>query len=111
MLDESELRALVGPRRSRPGRKACRQHRDLFNDRQTGRPEWIGVFTGSVRTRRHLLVPVRGAEKAGNAVRIPWTKEQVESAPDYGRLEGTISEEMEREAYRNYGLEPAATGS
>jgi hypothetical protein len=110
MLDESELRALVShdvlDREGRPVGNIG----TFFNDRQTGRPEWIGVFTGRIRTR-HLLVPVRGAEKEGNAVRVPWTKEQVESAPDYGRLEGTISEEMEREAYHHYGLEPAAAGS
>ena len=30
------------------------------------------------------------------------------SAPDYGKPDRAISEEMEREAYRHYGLESAA---
>jgi hypothetical protein len=39
---------------------------------------------------------------------VPWTKAQVDDAPDYG-TDTSISEELEREAYRHYGLEPAAT--
>ena len=37
-----------------------------------------------------------------------WTKEQVEAAPDYGEPERNIPEELERELYRHYGLEPTA---
>ena len=78
----------------------------FFADRSSGRPEWIGVFTGTFR-QHHYLVPVEGADVDGSAVRVPWTKEQVRSAPDYRDPEGSISEEMEREAYRHYGLQPA----
>ena len=56
----------------------------------------------------HTYVADRGAEREGTALRLPWTKEQVSSAPDYGKPDRAISEEMEREAYRHFGLESAA---
>jgi|Tabmets5t2r1_1033131.scaffolds.fasta_scaffold32776_1 sporulation protein YlmC with PRC-barrel domain len=107
MLTESELRTLLSRDVLDKDGKSLGNIETFFNDRNTGTPEWIGVFSGTFR-QHHRLVPVRGAESEGNAVRVPWTKEQVESAPDYGKPEGGISEEMEREAYRHYGLEPAA---
>jgi hypothetical protein len=107
MLSESELRALTGRDVLDSDGTSVGYVERFFNDRGSGEPEWIGVFTGSFR-HHHRLVPVRGAENAGTAVRVPWTKDQVQGAPDYGA--GTsISEELEREAYGHYGLEPATT--
>ena len=106
MLNESDLRALLGHDVLDREGKSVGNLETFFNDRQTGRPEWIGVFTGTFR-KHHFLVPVRGADREGNAIRVPWTKEQVHAAPEYGDPEASISEEMEREAYRHYGLEPA----
>lgn len=106
MLNESELRALMSRDVLDREGKSIGNVETFFKDRQTGKPEWIGVFTGTFR-QRHFLVPVRGIESEGVRVRVPWTKDQVHSAPDYRDPEGSISEEMEREAYRHYGLEPA----
>ena len=106
MLNESELRALLSRDVLDREGKSVGNFETFFNDRQTGKPEWIGVFTGTFR-QHHYLVPVRGAESDGTALRVPWTKEQVHGAPDYRDPETTISEEMEREAYRHYGVEPA----
>ena len=66
------------------------------------------------RLRRHVPpAPLpgagRGGESEGSAVRVPWTKEQVRGAPEYGDPEGSISEEMERDAYRHYGIEAAVS--
>jgi hypothetical protein len=106
MLSESELRELMSRDVLDREGKSIGNVETFFADRQTGKPEWIGVFTGTFR-QHHFLVPVRGAESIGGAVQVPWTKDQVHSAPDYGDPEGSISEELEREAYRHYGLEPA----
>ena len=106
MLNESELRALMSRDVLDREGQSIGNVETFFTDRQTGKPEWIGVFTGTFR-QRHFLVPVRGIETEGVRVRVPWTKDQVHSAPDYRDPEGSISEEMEREAYRHYGLEPA----
>jgi sporulation protein YlmC with PRC-barrel domain len=102
MLDESELRALISRDVIDKDGKSVGYVETIFNDRDTGKPEWIGVFTGTLR-HHHRLVPVQGADRAGTALQVQWTKEQVDGAPDYG-TEETISEEMERDAYRHYGL-------
>src|SRR5262245_50873375 len=107
MLDETELRSLLGyDVRDAEGKTLGNLER-VFNDRGTGRPEWLGVFTGRFR-HRHRLAPVEGAVREGNSIRVPFVKDKVESGPDYGTAT-TISDEMEREAYRHYGLEPAST--
>jgi sporulation protein YlmC with PRC-barrel domain len=109
MLDETQLRNLMGRDVIDSEGKSIGNLETFFADRNSGRPEWIGVFTGTFR-QHHYLVPLDGAEVAGSALRVPWTKEQVKSAPDYGDPERSIPEEMESEAYRHYGLQPAVSG-
>jgi sporulation protein YlmC with PRC-barrel domain len=103
MLEEKRLRELMGRDVIDSEGKSIGNLETFFADRSTGRPEWLGVFTGTFR-QRHYLVPVEGADVAGSAIRVPWTKEQVKSAPDYRDPETSISEELEREAYTHYGL-------
>jgi hypothetical protein len=110
MLEESELRVLVSKDVVDRDAKSVGYVECFFNDRDTGKPEWIGVLTGKLR-HHHVLVPVSGAEKVDGSLRVPWTKEQVEGAPDYGAPEEAISDELEREAYRHYGLEPTERSS
>ena len=108
MLDEVQLRELMGRDVIDSDGKSIGNVETYFVDRGTGRPEWIGVLSVTIR-RHHYLVPVEGIESEGTVLRVPWTKEQVKSAPDYGDPEGSIFEEMEREAYRHYGLQPAVS--
>ena len=103
MLDETRLRDLMGRDVIDSEGKSIGNLETFFADRDSGRPEWIGVFTGTFR-QHHYLVPLEGAEVEGSAILIPWTKEQVKSAPDYRDPETSISEELELEAYRHYGL-------
>lgn len=109
MLDETQLRDLLGRDVVDSDGKSIGNLETYFADRSTGRPEWIGVFAGTFR-QHHFLVPVEGAASEGPAVRISWTKEQVKNAPEYRDPEKSISEELEREAYRHYGLQPAVSG-
>jgi hypothetical protein len=60
-------------------------------------------------------VPLQNITHEADEIRLPWTKEQVESAPTYDEEDERtvfsdephfgISQEKEDEAYRNYGLE------
>jgi sporulation protein YlmC with PRC-barrel domain len=106
MLNETELQDLMGRDVLDRDGKTIGQVECFYNDKETGRPEWIGVFTGTFRTH-HFLVPVEGATREATGLRVPWPKEQVHAAPDYGKPDEPISEEMEREAYRHYGLRSA----
>ena len=107
MLGESDLRELLARDVIDREGKTVGNLETYFVDRETGRPEWIGVFSGTFRSH-HYLVPVQGAEREGAAVQVPWTKDQVHDAPQYSDPDGPISEELEREAYSHYGVEAVA---
>jgi hypothetical protein len=91
----------------------------VFLDDQTGQPEWIGLWNGLPNGHRYL-VPIRGVTHQGDSVQVPWTKEQIESAPTYdeqdtrGLVLGDgdtfgITPEEEKEAYSHYGIEPPSS--
>jgi sporulation protein YlmC with PRC-barrel domain len=91
----------------------------VFLDDQTGQPEWIGLWNGLPNGHRYLA-PLHGITHEGDSVRVPWTKEQIESAPTYdeqdtrGLVIGDgdtfgIPAEQEETAHRHYGLEPPAS--
>ncbi len=104
MLTETELRELLGRDVLDREGKSLGNLETFFKDRGTGQPEWLGVFSGLVRSH-HRVIPVRGAERDGTAIRVRWTKDEVARAPEYEDPDGPISEELEDRAYRHYGVE------
>jgi hypothetical protein len=88
----------------------------VFVEHETGRPEWIGVWSGTPG-RPRVLVPLRGVEAGGNEIRAPWTEDVMHEAPTYGEEDDrghvagesggiSLSPDKERSAYLHYGLEP-----
>ena len=75
---------------------------EIFWDEETRQPEWIGVGTGLLGTKR-VLVPVPGANPTGDGITVPYSKNQVKDAPDIDGDE--ISQDTEYELARYYGLE------
>ena len=75
---------------------------EIFLDNQTQKPEWIGIGTGFMGTKR-VLVPVEGGQADGDAFRVPYPKDQVKNAPDVDSDE--ISQDLEAELYSYYGLQ------
>ena len=75
---------------------------EIFYDEETREPEWLGIGTGLLGTKR-VLVPVAGADLTGDGLTLRYSKEQVRSAPDIDGDE--ISQETERELYSHYGLQ------
>ena len=122
MLEESELHNLVGQGLVDESGKSVGYVVHIFNDDETGRPEWIGVLTGTLR-HQNVVVPVAGAERSGMSLRVPWPKERIRQALTYeekdrrgllgvGEYKLMISKENEQQAYTHYGLaEVAATRS
>ena len=77
---------------------------EIFYDEQTGKPEWLGIGTGLLGSKR-VLVPLTGADMREDGVSVRYSKEQVKESPDIDSDE--ISEATERELYSYYGLTPS----
>ena len=74
---------------------------EIFVDVDSRQPEWIGLGTGFLGTKR-VLVPVQGVELQGDGVSVPYAKDHVKESPD---LDGDqISPETERDLHAYYGL-------
>jgi hypothetical protein len=112
MLREEELRSYVGYHVVDRHGKSIGWVDTIFNDGETGAPEWIGVLTGVFRQHKHL-VPAATAEKGNGGLRLPFTKDLVRGAPTYdkedrrgmlglGEYRLAISKEKEREACAYY---------
>lgn len=75
----------------------------VYVDDQTDKPEWLGVATGLFGS--HVsFVPLASAATRGDAVAVPYTKDQVKDAPHVDPDEA-LSEQEEARIYRHYGLE------
>ena len=88
---------------------------------QSDDPGWVTVRTGSWPKTRSVLAPLVGVALHDEHVQLPWSKEEVETAPrcdDEIALLGDakigdsslLSPEKRQEAYAHYGVEPFATG-
>lgn len=76
---------------------------DIYTDDDTGQPEWIAITTGLFGSNVSF-VPVAGASLTGDAVTVPFPKEQVKEAPNAG-ADGLLSQEEEARLYGHYGLD------
>jgi uncharacterized protein (TIGR02271 family) len=75
---------------------------DVYEDKQSGRPEWALVNTGLFGTKK-TFVPLRGAQPTGEDIRVPLEKAHVKDAPRID-ADGELSESEERELFTHYDL-------
>src|SRR3954447_609565 len=76
---------------------------DVFLDRQTGEPAWVGVKTGLFGLK-HTVVPIRDAQLTeDDTVRVPLEKDLVKRAPRVDP-DGELSPEDERKLWEHYGM-------
>ena len=74
---------------------------EFYLDTETQQPEWVAVSTGFFGS--HVsLVPLAEASETDGDLRVPYSKDQVKSAPHYdpGR---ELSQEDEADLFRHYG--------
>jgi uncharacterized protein (TIGR02271 family) len=81
---------------------------DVYEDKQTGRPEWALVNTGLFGTKK-TFVPLQDAAPVGEDVRVPLEKGHVKDAPSI-EADGDLSENEERRLYTHYGVAYDADG-
>jgi uncharacterized protein (TIGR02271 family) len=100
-MSTQDLERLRGsPVRSRDGEQIGSVEQ-VYVDRDTGQPEWIGIGTGFLKTKR-VLVPVQGSTTSADGIQVPYDKDQVKASPDID--EDEISQATERELSSHYGL-------
>ena len=75
---------------------------DVYEDKQTGRPEWALVHTGLFGTKK-TFVPLHNAQPVGEDVRVPLEKARVKDAPSID-ADGELSETEERQLYTHYDV-------
>jgi stress response protein YsnF len=76
--------------------------KEVYVGERSRRPEWIGLGTGFFGTKR-VLVPFEGASVSGDEVTVPYTKDQVQDAPDMPDIDSdVIDPETERALYAYY---------
>jgi uncharacterized protein (TIGR02271 family) len=76
---------------------------DIYLDRETEEPEWAMVRTGLFGSRG-TFVPLSEATMQGSEIAVPYSKDQVKSAPNMDP-DGELSHEQEAELYRYFGLD------
>ena len=81
---------------------------EIFYDQQTNQPEWIGIGTGFLGTKR-VLVPIEGADVSRDGISVRYDKEQVKGSPDIDS--DVLSEATEHKLYAYYDLEPSTPRS
>ena len=74
---------------------------EIYYDKQSRVPEWIGIGTGFFGTKR-VLVPVRGAQVRDDGLMVGYSKQQVKDSPDVDEEE--ISQRCEADLASYYGL-------
>jgi uncharacterized protein (TIGR02271 family) len=74
----------------------------VFVDRETGQPEWIGIGTGFLGTKR-VLVPVKGCTRTADGLQVPYDKDHVKASPDIDQDQ--VSQATERDLSSHYGLQ------
>jgi uncharacterized protein (TIGR02271 family) len=81
---------------------------DIYEDRQSGRPEWALVNTGLFGSKK-TFVPLREVQPDGDDVRVPLEKARVKDAPGI-EADGELSERDERELFAHYDVAYATDG-
>ena len=76
----------------------------VYLDDQTSKPEWATVNTGFFGSNESF-VPLAEADYAGDALRVPYSKDQVKDAPSVDADSGGhLDQAEERRLYEHYGL-------
>jgi uncharacterized protein (TIGR02271 family) len=76
---------------------------EIYLDQQTGKPEWALVKTGLFGSAS-TFVPLSGATREDDALRVPYEKSLVKDAPNM-EADGQLSDDEEARLYRHYGFD------
>jgi hypothetical protein len=75
---------------------------ELFLDRDTREPEWLGVRTG-LFGRKESFVPLQDTQLREDGLYVPFKKDQVKDAPNIDPKAEGLTPEQEEQLYSYYG--------
>ena len=75
---------------------------EVYANDQTGQAEWVTVNTGLFGSRSSF-VPLQGSQAAGDALQVPYTKEQIKGAHNID-ADGHIGPDEVAALYEHYSL-------
>ena len=76
---------------------------EVYVDRNTGEPEWVGLLGAGLLRLKPTLVPLQDASVTPEGLVVPYSKEVIRSAPNVAADE--IDEDAEIALYSHYGLD------
>jgi uncharacterized protein (TIGR02271 family) len=76
---------------------------EIYLDDNTGQPQWLAVSTGLFGSNVSF-VPLEGAQRQGDEVRVQWDKQTVKDAPN-ATPDGHLQPDEERRLYQHYSLD------
>ena len=81
MITHTDIRDLIGAQLLDKGGDKVGKIGQVFLDDETGAPEWATVNTGFFGASESF-VPLGKADRTGDAVRVPYAKVAIKSAPN-----------------------------
>jgi hypothetical protein len=99
----TELRELIGADLLDASGDKVGKIGQIYVNSTTGEPGWATVNTGILGVRE-TFVPLAQADRAGDAVRVPYEKSTIKDAPNILVGGGPLDESQERELFVYYGL-------
>ena len=106
VITHTEVRDLIGAELLDGSGDKVGKIGQIYLDDITGDPEWATVNTGLLGMNKSF-VPLAQADRAGQAVRVPYEKSTITDAPNFLLGDGHLDESQERELYAHYGLDYA----
>jgi uncharacterized protein (TIGR02271 family) len=103
MISAAQVRDVIGRQVVDASGSKIGRIGQVYLDDQTGEPEWATVNTGLFGTNESF-VPLAEAEPGNEAVRVPYSKDQVKDAPTVNPAGGHLDQTDEAQLYRHYGL-------
>ena len=102
MLNETEIRDVVGATAYDTAGEKIGKVGQLFLDDETGQPEFVTVNTGFFGGSESF-VPVADAQLSGDRLTVPYTKDHVKDAPNVDAGDGHLDHDHEATLYAYYG--------
>ena len=77
--------------------------KDIYYDDTSGSPEWVGVGTGFLGLKERV-VPVQHLTSQGDRLLVAFTKDKIQSEPDFDTEGDFIRDEDEMRLWSYFGL-------